>query len=104
MATNTHPFGKPEESKKVDSNTPELKEAAKAQEPSRSKAQDTKKSVNKEVWDQAEAAVRNKNGGFAGLSDEGKRAQIQEAYDQMVGNDEQTKKWAGDSNLLGDQK
>lgn len=39
--------------------------------------------VNPEAWALAEAAVRNKNGGFAGVGPEGKRAQIQAMYDQL---------------------
>lgn len=63
-----------------------------------------KETVNKELWAAAEQAVRNKNGGFAGVSPEGRKRQIQEQYDQMVANDQATKAWAGENGVLGDVK
>lgn len=104
MSTNVQPFGKPEETKKSEGNTAqEKKESAQANEP---KGNDSSmpSGVNKDVWAQAESAVMNKNGGMAGVGPEGRKAQIQEQYDQIVENNKQTERWAGDSNLLGDKK
>lgn len=70
-------------------------------------AEDSKKtkapgSVNKDVWAEAEASIVSTTGGFAGVSEEGKKNLIQAEYDQMVENDKKLKEWAGDSPILGD--
>lgn len=67
--------------------------------PETSKESDTK--VDKDVWAEAEHRARNM-GGFAGISEEGKKKLTQEQYDQMLENDKNLKKWAGDSPILGD--
>lgn len=59
--------------------------------------------VNKEVWAQAEHSVLNKSG-LHGVNAEGRKAQIQAEYDQMIENDKRTKEWAGDGAILGDTK
>lgn len=59
------------------------------------------KGVNKGVWAQAEHNARNR-GGFAGLDDQGRTTLIQEQYDQLVENDEKTKRWGGKDGVLGD--
>lgn len=122
MSTINHPFGKPEEARKVEDNkTPaQEKEEAKTGRPvgapvgdsADTKTETTKEAPasrttapsgkNKEVWAQAEANVLG-SGGFAGLDNNARTKLVQERYDQMVENDKQTKKWAGDSNLLGDK-
>jgi hypothetical protein len=51
--------------------------------------------VDPETWRRAEEAVRARNGGFSGVSEEGKRAQIQDAYDQIVESNDQAAKWEG---------
>lgn len=48
-----------------------------------------------DAWRLAEEAVRARNGGFSGVSEEGKRRQIQEAYDQIVATNDQARKWEG---------
>lgn len=58
--------------------------------------------VNEGTWAEAERSVRNRNGGFAGVSPEGKKAQIKKEYDQMVSNNKQVEDWAGeDKTILG---
>lgn len=58
--------------------------------------------VDKDLWAEAEASALGLNGGFSGVSPEGRKAQIQEQYDKMVESDKQTKQWAGGSGILGD--
>lgn len=93
MATTT-PFGSDREDK---SSTP-----SKSDETARDSASvapdekvDAPSKVDKGVWEQAEAAWRNQSGGGHGVSEEGKKDQIQKFYDQMVENDKQTKAWEG---------
>lgn len=58
------------------------------------------KGTNQEVWEQAEAQVRDT---FGGLDDEAREKAVQARYDSMVASDEQVKKWAGgDKEILGD--
>lgn len=105
MSTTTQPYGKPEEAKKSEGNTAQEKKQAAQTKGASSKETSSEPKVNKDVWAQAEQAVLNKNGGWAGVSPEGRKAQIQEQYDQMVSNDESTKKWAGEGGgVLGDTK
>lgn len=61
-----------------------------------------KDSIDKEVWAQARHSAANQTGGFAGVGPEGQQAQIQKHYDQLVENDKNLKKWAGDTGILGD--
>ena len=58
--------------------------------------------TDKDVWAEAEASALGLNGGFAGVSPEGRKQQIQEQYDKMVESDKQTKEWAAGSGILGD--
>lgn len=61
--------------------------------------------VKKELWAEAERIVTNFSGGMHGVSDEGKTAQVQKQYDQMIENDKKDKEWAGDgkeTGVLGD--
>lgn len=51
--------------------------------------------LDKEGWKMAELAVLSRVGGWAGVSEAGKRAQIQEAYDQLVENNRQAAAWEG---------
>lgn len=60
------------------------------------------KGKDKDVWAEAEASALGLNGGFAGVSPEGRKIQIQEQYDKMVESDKQTKEWAAGSGILGD--
>lgn len=60
------------------------------------------KGTDKDVWAAAEESAIGLNGGFAGIGDEGRKAQIQEQYDKMVESDKQTKEWAAGSGILGD--
>lgn len=45
------------------------------------------------AWKRAEEAVRARNGGFAGVSPEGKYRQIKAAYDLLVESNQQASKW-----------
>jgi hypothetical protein len=51
--------------------------------------------IDPEAWRRAEEAVRARNGGFAGVSDEGKYNQIKEAYDLLVENNKKAADWEG---------
>lgn len=62
----------------------------------------TDSKVNKGLWAEAEHAALNQTGGFSGATKEGRKIAIQEKYDQMVENDKELRKWAGDGGILGD--
>lgn len=51
--------------------------------------------IDKEAWKQAEEAVRGRNGGFSGVSDEAKYKQIKEAYDQNAETAKKAAEWEG---------
>lgn len=70
-------------------------------DPSRSGIQ-APKGADKDVWAAAEESALGLNGGFGGIGPEGRKAQIQEQYDKMVESDNETKKWAQGSGILGD--
>lgn len=57
--------------------------------------QDVPQSVDSNAWRLAEEAVRARNGGFAGVSEETKQRQIKEAYDQLQENNAAAAKWEG---------
>lgn len=48
-----------------------------------------------EAWRMAEQSALSKLGGWAGVSEEGKQAQIQEAYDQLEENNRKARAWEG---------
>lgn len=121
MVNFTHPLGKPEETKQTDNQneTPNQKkfEAATGKDSASPTGDVAKKDtakdgatdknsqantrtaapsgVNKEAWEAAEAAVLNKNGGFSGISKEGRVAQVQEQYDQIEQINKQARAWEG---------
>lgn len=119
--TNIHPFGKPDEVRKADNtaDTPNQKrfEAATGKDSASPTGDVDKKDTDKDgatdknsqantrteapsgvdkgAWEAAEAAVLNKNGGFSGISKEGRIAQVQEQYDQIEAINKQARAWEG---------
>lgn len=51
--------------------------------------------IDADAWKMAEESVRGRNGGFSGVSEEGKYRQIKEAYDQIVDNTQKANDWEG---------
>jgi hypothetical protein len=51
--------------------------------------------IDPATWQIAEDLVRSRNGGFAGVSEQGKYNQIKEAYDQIVENNKKATAWEG---------
>ena len=120
--TKVHPFGQPNKAKNADDqDTPQQDKFEKATGKDSDTATgdvDKKKDTvatdpsasgvsapsgaDKDLWAEAEKAVVNMSGGFAGVGPEGRKQQIQKQYDQMIANDKQTKEWAAGSGILGD--
>lgn len=51
--------------------------------------------IDADAWKVAEELVRARNGGFSGVSPQGKYLQIREAYDQMRETNDKAIKWEG---------
>jgi hypothetical protein len=51
--------------------------------------------IDQDTWKLAEESVRSRNGGFSGVSAEGKYRQIKQAYDQITDNTQKAADWEG---------
>lgn len=100
MATFKRPFGSDKVTNNTSQKSSEDNTSDVPTQKTETKDSTSSKSVNKELWAEAERAALNQTGGFSGSTEEGRRDIIQAKYDQMVESDKQLKKDFGA--ILGD--